>query len=175
MRKIEALMVVAVHEAINGSEKQFRCANTRVYVEHVGIRGTAGYVRDVVVELHGYRIAVFDSALNGARECRGLRVSHCGWETRTTKSRLNALLGCFYGGQALRSVKGQWLLNSTEFLGTDWVSYGWQDNWMCQQAEKLSEPRQRRCESVYDAEWHKAMAERLALAKGQQQGFFASV
>ena len=175
MRKIEALMVAAVRDAINGSEKQFRCANTRVYVEHEGIRGTAGYVRNVVVELHGNRIAVFDTALSHARECHGLRVSHCGWETRTTKSRLNALLCCFYGGAGLCSVKGQWLLNSSEFLGTDWVSYGWQDNWMCQQAESLSQPREKRCESVYDAEWHKAMAERLALAKGQQQGFFASV
>jgi len=172
MRKIEALMVNAVRDCINGNEKTFRCANTRVFVEHEGIHGTFNYERNVVVELHGNRIAVFNSALNGARECRGLRISHCGWETVTTKSRLNALLSCFYGGAGLCSVKGQWLLNSTEFLGTDWVSYGWQDNWQCQEAERLAEPRHKRCETVYDAEWHRAMGERLAMAEGQRQGFF---
>ena len=62
-------------------------------------------------------------------------------------------------------VKGQWLLNSTEFHGTDWVSYGWLDNWATQQAEALSKPAVKASGSVYTVEWHRAMGETLAAAK----------
>ena len=96
-------------------------------------------------------------SLAGVSECRGLRITGCGWQTVTTKSRLNALLACFYGGVGLCQVKGQWLLNSTEFAGTDWVSYGWRDNWACQQAEALCKPAVMASGSVYDVEWFRAM------------------
>ena len=162
MRKIEAQMVMAVRDAINGSEKGWRCGNTSVRVEHEGIHGKAGYERGVVVELHGNEIARFDSALSHARECRGLRITDAGWKTATTKSRLNALLACFYGGQAIRQVRGQWLLNSTEFSGTDWVSYGWLDNWHCQQAEALCKPAVKASGSVYDVEHSRAIREAVA-------------
>ena len=165
MRKIEAAMVMAVRSCINGCEKGWRSGNTSVDVEHEGIHGTPGYQRDVVVRLHGNEIARFDSALSHARECRGLRITDAGWQTATTKSRLNALLACFYEGQAIRQVKGQWLLNSTEFFGTDWLSYGWRDCWATQQAEALCKPAVKASGSVYDVDWHRAMGETLAAAK----------
>jgi len=44
------------------------------------------------VRLHGHLIAWFDHTK------QTLAISSCGWETNTTKSRLNALLHeCFYG------------------------------------------------------------------------------
>ena len=94
MKKIEAQMVMAVRSAVNGNDKAWRSGNTSVRVEHDGIHGTPGYQRDVVVELHGNEIARFDSALSH-QSCRGLRITDAGWQTATTKSRLNALLQCF--------------------------------------------------------------------------------
>ena len=67
MRKIEAAMVVAVRDAINGNDKTWRSGNTRAEVEHEGIQGTAGYERSVVVFLHDNEIARFDSSLSHAR------------------------------------------------------------------------------------------------------------
>ena len=165
MRKIEAAMVMAVRSCINGCEKGWRSGNTSVEVEHEGIHGTPGYERDVVVRLHGNEIARFDSALSHARGCRGLRITDAGWQTVTTKSRLNALLACFYGGAGICQVKGQWLLNSTEFSGTDWLSYGWRDCYATQQAEALCKPAVKASESVYTVEWHRAMGETLAAAR----------
>ena len=160
MRKIEAAMVMAVRDAINGNHKPWRSGNTVVRNVHDADLGKV-----VVVELHGNVIAEFDVSLAGVRECRGLRITDAGWQTATTKSRLNALLSCFYGGVGICQVKGQWLLNTTEFHGTDWLSYGWQDNWQCQQAEALCKPAVRASGSVYDVDWHRAMGETLAAAR----------
>ena len=161
MRKIEAQMVMAVKAAIDGNGKRYwRNGNTEVELKHCPDLGQV-----VVVSLHGNEIAEFDVSLAGVNECRGLRITDAGWQTAKTKSRLNALLACFYGGRAICQVKGQWLLNSTEFHGTDWLSYGWRDNWACQQAEALSKPAVKASGSVYDVDWHRAMGETLAAAK----------
>jgi hypothetical protein len=165
MRKIEAQMIMAVRDQLSGSEKTWRSGNTEVSTEHAGIYGTFNYERDVVVRLHDNEIARFDSMLHGDRTTRGLRITDAGWQTVTTKSRLNALLDCFYEGQGINQVKGVWLLNSTEFAGTDWVSYGWRDNWACQQAEAITKPAVKASGSVYDVEWRRAMASTLAMAK----------
>ena len=155
MRKIEAQMVIAVRDQINGTKtKEWRSDNTCVCSVHDAQLGPT-----VVVELHGNEIAQFT---NGGM----LKITDAGWRTVTTKSRLNALLSCFYGGQGIRQVKGVWLLNSTEFAGTDWVSYQWQDNWQCQHAEAITEPAVKASGSVYDVEWHRATSEALAIAKG---------
>ena len=166
MRKIEAQMVMAVRDQLSGSEKTWKSGNTEVSTEHSGIHGTFNYDRDVVVRLHDNEIARFDSMLDGDRTARGLRITDAGWQTVTTKSRLNALLSCFYGGQGIRQVDGVWLLNSTEFAGTDWVPYQWRDNWHCQQAELVTKPAVKASGSVYDVEWHRATSEALAIAKG---------
>ena len=166
MRKIEAQMVMAVRDQLSGSEKTWRSGNTEVSTEHSGIHGTYSYCREVVVRLHGNEIARFDSMVHGDRTARGLGITDAGWQTATTKSRLNALLSCFYGGVGICQVKGVWLLNTTEFAGTDWVSYQWQDNYQCQHAEAITKPAVKASGSVYDVEWHRATSEALAIAKG---------
>ena len=167
MRKIEAQMVMAVRDQLNGSEKTWRSGNTEVRTEHEGIHGTFGsYARFVVVRLHGNEIARFDSMLAGDRTARGLRITDAGWQTVTTKSRLNALLSCFYEGQGIYQVKGVWMLNSTrsrghrEFPGTDCLSYGWRNNIACQQAEHFGEhhrPLRKAQKDLYDLEMARAL------------------
>ncbi len=77
------------------------------------------------VFLHGHNIATYDHAT------QSLKISSCGWETVTTKSRLNAILnevfgfgaGIFqkqfnwflsFGGQTVDFFDGMILLNSRE-------------------------------------------------------------
>ena len=161
MRKIEAQMIMAVRDQLNGTRtKEWRSGNTCVRSVFDADLGSV-----VVVELHGNKIAEFDVSANNVSWARGLQITDAGWQTVTTKSRLNALLSCFYGGRGICQVKGGWLLNSTEFAGTDWVSYGWRDNWCCQQAEAITKPAVKASGSVYDVEWHRAMADTLARAK----------
>ena len=166
MRKVEAMMVMAVRSAINGDNNGWRSGNTRVSVEHQGIHGTPIWQRDVVVHLHGNEIARFDSSLSGARECRGLRITDAGYETNTTKNRLNALLQCFAEGSCLYQKQGQWYApDGTEWWGTFWLPYGWRGGCFCDQAEALSKAPLKRSASIYDAQWHQAMGDALAAAK----------
>ena len=51
------------------------------------------------------------------------------------------------------------------FLG----QYGWRDNRSCQQTEALCKPSVWAPETSYDVDWHHAMAESLAMAKGLQR------
>ena len=133
MRKIEAQMVCAVKAQLEGATKPWRSGNTVVRNDHDSDLGNV-----VVVELHGNKIAEFDVSCADVADLRGLMITDAGWKTATTKSRLNALLTCFYGGGGICQVNGNWLLNTTEFAGKDWVSYGWQDNWSCQAAEAVA-------------------------------------
>lgn len=126
-------MVVAVKAAIEGKRKEWRSGNTVVRNDHDSDLGNV-----VVVELHGNKIAEFDVSCADVPELRGLMITDAGWKTATTKSRLNALLTCFYGGGGICQVNGNWLLNTTEFAGMDWVSYGWQGNWACQAAQAVA-------------------------------------
>ena len=140
MRKIEAKMVMAVRERLGADHADWKSGNTEVRTEFEGVQGTPGFEKNVCVYLHGYKIATFDAALQHARECRGLMVTDAGWKTVTTKSRLNALLDCFYCGVGICQKAGEWYLNTTEFCGMDWVSYGWKgdDSYACQRAEALA-------------------------------------
>ena len=79
MRKIEALMIAAVNAG-----RDWHSGNTSVDVTDHGI----------VVRLHGHVIARLD------REAQVLWVTDAGWQTTTTKSRLNALLQGVAGGRA---------------------------------------------------------------------------
>ena len=94
MRKIEALMIAAIR---NG--KDFRQANTEV--EHwIVDEDTTGWT----VRLHGHEIC--EQTNSGA-----MIISDCGWQTATTKSRLNALLGEFYRDDAgIYQQDFQWYL-----------------------------------------------------------------
>ena len=146
MRKIEQEMINAVQACLDGSERTWRSGNTEVTTEHNGVAGTPGYERNVVVRLHDNVIAIFDSALNGARDCRGLWLSDAGWQTNTTKSRLNALLGAFRDGSSVYQKQGQWFSPyGTEWKGMEWFTYQSMDS-----------------SSVYDVEHARAIREAVA-------------
>ena len=156
-------MVMAVKAAIEGNGKRYwRNGNTEVELKHCPDLGQV-----VAVSLYGNTIAEFDVSLAGVRECRGLRITDAGWQTLTTKSRLNALLACFAVDSAggLYQKQGQWFMGGVEFHGTDWLSYGWRTGYACQEAERLCKPAVKASGSVYTVEWHRAMGETLAAAK----------
>ena len=165
MRKIEAQMINAVRACLNGSDERWRSGNTVVFVYRNGIHGTPSYERIVCVELHGNVIAEFDSALCGARDCRGLKLFDRGWQTSTTKSRLNALLGAFTEGGAIHQIRGEWYSPRDEqWHGEDWFSYGIRDCWQLKAAERIGNSKPR-IENAYDADWQHTMAALLATAK----------
>ena len=58
------------------------------------------------VFLHGHRIATFDHTTNA------LKLSSCGWQTVTTKSRLNALLSEFKYGCRVFQKNFDWYLST---------------------------------------------------------------
>ena len=94
MRKIERQML----GAINTPGKDWRNNNTSVEWNH---NDTACDVR-----LHGHKIAAIDFAKHV------LIISDCGWQTSTTKSRLNALLGDLTPGRAgIYQRNYQWFLD----------------------------------------------------------------
>ena len=58
------------------------------------------------VFLHGHNIATFDHGT------QSVRLSSCGWETVTTKSRLNAILDEVATGAGIFQKQFEWFLNS---------------------------------------------------------------
>ena len=60
-----------------------------------------------IMKLHGNEIAY---RYNDPE--RTLSITHCGWPTRTTKDRLNAI-----DGVNIYQEKGQWFLNGKEWDG----------------------------------------------------------
>ena len=129
---IQAIRQLAGQADYDG--RLLKCDNTEVWQDHVGIYGTPGYQRIIKVKLHGYTIAEFY-----ADEDR-FKLSDCGWQTVTTKSRLNSILGVFNPGAGrIYSQRFEWKLNGEEWDGSEYfpVEYSW-DNWMLRQAEKLA-------------------------------------
>ena len=152
MRKIEAQMIMAVRDQLNGTRtKEWQLGNTCVRSVHDAQLGPT-----VVVELHGNEIAQFT---NGGM----LKITDAGWQTVTTKSRLNALLSCFYAGQRLSQLKGQWRLNANDFSGTAWVAFRWLNNACCWEAERLGEPM-KPLRDLYELEHVRALSKGLAAA-----------
>ena len=152
MRKIEAQMIMAVRDQLNGTRtKEWQLGNTCVRSVHDAQLGPT-----VVVELHGNEIAQFT---NGGM----LKITDAGWQTVTTKSRLNALLSCFYAGQRLSQIKGQWRLNANDFNGTAWVAFRWLNNACCWEAGRLGEPM-KPLRDLYELEHVRALSKGLAAA-----------
>lgn len=85
MRKIESQMTSAISRRGNFSK-----SNTQVVTDSSG---------DSSVYLHGHRIATIHNN-------NDITLSSCGWETVTTKSRLNAILDDFAYG--LRIFQRDW-------------------------------------------------------------------
>jgi hypothetical protein len=103
MRKIESLMNAAITDS-----KDWRSANTEV----TNIDGVS------YVYLHGNLIAEVDD--------NGLKLYDGGWQSNTTKSRLNAILSEHgIAGESVFQKNFQWfirLYNGTEFFTTKFTS-----------------------------------------------------
>lgn len=94
MRKIESLMVAAVAALA----PRWKDSNTEVTAN--------GRTEDrLAVYLHGNLIAVVNPATPHAPPV--LQVSLAGWDTNTTRSRLNALLSAFAPAFRVARVKGK--------------------------------------------------------------------
>ena len=92
MRQIETQMINAIANHVN-----WKSANTRVL--YSAVRGTSE------VWLHGNLIAIV--SLRG-----GIQVFDGGWQTTTTKSRLNALLSACCPGARVFAKRGEWFVNN---------------------------------------------------------------
>lgn len=82
MRKIEQQMIAAINE-----RRDWRLDNTEVQCINFPHGDTT--IDRIYVRLHGSTIAIIDP--------NNIDVSDCGWQTPTTKSRLNALLHTYCG------------------------------------------------------------------------------
>ena len=123
MRKVEAGMVCAIHGAIHSdkSGRIFNSGNTEVHVIHEGVHGTYTYNRYIEVLLHGNTIATIYPSINR------IKLSDCGYETNTTKSRLNALIKHVLGGTSgIYQDKFNWYLKKdkkvSEFPCNEWIA-----------------------------------------------------
>lgn len=104
MRKIELEMVRAVDSALSNRDlagRVWRSANTFVEQKHNGPWGVPGYCREIVVTLHETPIATFEP------DIQRLTLRHGGWHSRTTASRLNALLSWFAPNWRVFSKRGR--------------------------------------------------------------------
>ncbi len=95
MRKVEEQMNYAIRHRKNwaGSNTTVRCFKEN------------GITTEMQVLLHGNLIAWLDTATND------LNISSAGWETVTTKSRLNALLDEFRDGAKIFQKNWEWFLS----------------------------------------------------------------
>jgi hypothetical protein len=104
MRKIEARMIQSVRHLANWPDfegRYLKCDNTEVWQE----TATSDKDRIIKVTLHGHTIARFYPA----SEC--FILSDCGWQTVTTKSRLNALIRAFSPhSDLINQCKFEWRL-----------------------------------------------------------------
>jgi hypothetical protein len=101
-RIIEQNMIRAINY-----ECDWRKDNTSVEVIHNGIHGTFSYQKEIQVKLHGHTIA---RIFPGDR----MILSSCGWETKTTKARLNALLH-HYNLNGIYQEKFVWYMGNDVF------------------------------------------------------------
>ena len=92
MRKIETAMIGAITSKSDWT-------NTNTSVEY----STSENLSEI--RLHGHLIAWYDHTK------QSLGISNCGWETVTTKSRLNAILTTFYRGVGIFQKNYQWFIS----------------------------------------------------------------
>jgi hypothetical protein len=107
MRKIERQMLQAIVD-----NKDWSKDNTRVE--------TNGYYSDVY--LHGHRIAEYKHSDSS------LKINNCGYETNTTKSRLNVLIDFVFGGvnNGIFQKNWNWYMvrdgQQSDFPSNEWVA-----------------------------------------------------
>ena len=95
MRKIESEMQSAIVEHRNGSKSK-----PSVSVDAQG---------NTFVTLHGNLIATIFN--NG-----DMKLSSCGWQTVTTKSRLNAILDVFFHNVRIVQKQFEWYIDGDSFF-----------------------------------------------------------
>ena len=98
MRKIEMMMNSAIRY-----RKNFSSGNTSVHC----FKNRNGITTDVDVYLHGNHIASLDTATNA------LTIKDGGWQSVTTKSRLNALLDEFVPSMGIFQKDWCWYLRDS--------------------------------------------------------------
>ena len=109
MRKIEREMNNAIK-----SQKNWTGSNTTVVTENDG--GTIG--AESHVYLHGNHIATY------THKIKELALFDGGWQSNTTKSRLNALLSEFtYNGLSLVQRNWSWFLRDNDFTNKALVPF----------------------------------------------------
>ena len=95
MRKIETEMQNALRNKVNWSK-----ANTSVSVDNEG---------NQFVTLHGNLIAQISNFGD-------IKLSSCGWQTVTTKSRLNAILDTFLHRLSVYQKNFEWYIGGDDFF-----------------------------------------------------------
>ena len=101
MRKIEKQMNFAISNKGNWSK-----SNTTVEFNESTNCST--------VKLHGHSIATYDHAT------AALKISSCGWETVTTKSRLNAILQEVKPGCGIFQKQFEWFVSFRDEVKEFW-------------------------------------------------------
>ena len=103
MRKIETQMLEAIENQLN-----WQVANTQVINSELASDGTVVSV----VKLHGHKIAVIGDNF--------IQLFDGGWQTATTKSRLNAILKGFgVAGESVFQKAGKWFVRVHEDFKVD--------------------------------------------------------
>lgn len=103
MRKIEAKMVAAV---LTGGRMKSGNTTVATVTRGDGVRVTSVYLCGNMIAQNG----IF-----------GWGVKLCGWNTRTTRSRINALLQGLETSSRVHNVKGQAHFNGKPINYHDWV------------------------------------------------------
>jgi hypothetical protein len=143
MRKIEASMICAVQHFASGgmARDNWRSGNTEVINCFIGIRGTAGYIHTVEVYLHSNLICTIYP------NSRQMNLFDAGWESVTTKSRLNALCRAFTDRSGIYQKQHKWFVDGTIHGNSDqdWeghcmvpFSIDW-NRWQLPTARKVAE------------------------------------
>lgn len=106
MRKIEEQMIDAI-----SCGKGWRKDNTQVIVDR------SAYSSHITsIYLHGNLICtIYDFPHR-----REISINSCGWQTPTTKSRLNAILN-HYDLTGIHQSKGIWYRGKHEFIGSELI------------------------------------------------------
>ena len=110
MRKIEREMIQAIIDGRN-----WKKANTEVEAHPSGNN-------EMRVFLHGNNIASYKDGT--------LYINHCGWKTRTTKSRLNALVKHVLGEMScIYQHNFEWFVKQTSNVNGMYDEYSFEDGW----------------------------------------------
>tara|TARA_R100001463_G_scaffold112386_1_gene167411 strand:+ start:256 stop:633 length:378 start_codon:yes stop_codon:yes gene_type:complete len=122
MRKIEREMIQAIID-----RRSFNKANTSVSLYKSATQMGCGLDTDSASEmrvyLHGNHIASYTD--DGQ-----LYINHQGWRTRTTKSRLNALIKFVLGDMSCIFQKNfEWFVKQTSNVNGMYDEYSFEDGW----------------------------------------------